>query len=91
MTGLMRMKRKTLFRSPAPVAFLKMASQLKAVKSYIGLGIIVGVLTGCATGGLKMPAEYAQPNKKIAIVSIVPPYPIDLGLGFASGFGALAC
>jgi hypothetical protein len=54
MTGLMRMKRKTLFRSPAPVAFLKMASQLKAVKSYIGLGIIVGVLTGCATGGVKI-------------------------------------
>ncbi len=64
---------------------------MKNIMQYIGVSLLVSTLAGCANyATVKMPAEYVQPNKKIAIVSIAAPYPVEVGFSEgAAFFGAI--
>jgi hypothetical protein len=65
---------------------------MKNLKRHLGLAMIVGALAGCANNAtLKLPADLAQPNKKIEVVAIAAPYPAEVGFSETSlFFGALA-
>lgn len=64
---------------------------MKGIRQCLCSMLTIGLLAGCAnTATVKMPAEYAQPNKKIEVVIIEAPYPAEMGFRDGSMFfGAL--
>lgn len=60
---------------------------MKGTKRYLCSILAIGLLAGCAnTATVKMPAEYVQPNKKIEVVIVEPPYPAEMGFREGSMF-----